>query len=292
MTTAPENSPLVGIGYRHELRYWINSNPEVIDCLEITAEHFFNPKLELKLKDLSQKYPIIVHGSDLSPGSPGPLDCNYLEKLSHVVSITNPLWVSEYLGFSRTPEVDLGYFNSICPNQESIHFIADHVQTLRDTCNKPVILENISTALRITGTLSETVFLNQLCEQADCGLLLDIASLFVNSQNHNYDPYSWLYDIDPQHIQQLHVAGYNYADKRWFDLHQENIQNDLWELTYAAIEYAPVRAVTIERDANFPAVTELERELKALKHALNSTQNNKHGTLTPSNIINPPADFN
>ena len=93
-----------------------------------------------------------------------------------------------------------------------------------------LILENVTSSLRIDGELTETEFLNQLCERAGCGLLLDVTNLFINAKNHGYDPRQWLREIDPSRIKQLHVVGYSLQAGRFHDHHSAPIQDDLMEL--------------------------------------------------------------
>jgi len=265
------SAPLVGIGYRPPIAGWIESCPPEIECLEVTAEHFYKRGV-LKLQELAQHFPMMVHGLGLSLGTPGPLHPDELEWFAAVVETTDPLWVSEHTGFRRTADFELGHFNPVCPNEETVALFVDHLATLQDRIKKPVILENITTQLQVRGTLAETEFLNRICEQAGCGLLLDATNLYVNSRNHKFDPRMWLRDIDPQYIVQLHVVGYSYQDGQWHDLHQQAIQQDLWALIREVLEYAPVQAVILERDDNFPPASELAAELKALKQAASEAQ--------------------
>jgi len=62
----------IGLGYRRELAAWIDSRPANVECLEITAEHFFDGHEEF-LSALARKFPLFVHGLGLSLGTPGPL---------------------------------------------------------------------------------------------------------------------------------------------------------------------------------------------------------------------------
>ena len=71
--------PLVGMGFREPLAEWILSMPEKIDCLELTAEHFFDGG-ELILEQLRDLYPLSVHGLGLSLGTPGPIDQNTMSQ--------------------------------------------------------------------------------------------------------------------------------------------------------------------------------------------------------------------
>lgn len=111
-------------------------------------------------------------------------------------------------------------------------------------------------------------FLNRLCEKADCGILLDVTNLYINSKNHGFDPRTWLNELNPERIVQLHVVGYSVRAGRWEDLHSEPIQDDLLGLIREVLAYAPVRAIIIERDSNFPEPEELAVELRKLEAAL------------------------
>lgn len=165
----------------HELAAWIGSRPQDVDCLEITAEHFFQGG-EGPLATLRHQFPLFVHGLGLSLGSPGPLDSQRLGQFARVVRSANPDWISEHIAFTRTAEADLGHLNPVLPTREMMKVIADHAMEVSERCQKPVLLENITSPIQLTGDLSKTDFLNQLCERADCGLLLDVTNLFIHSR--------------------------------------------------------------------------------------------------------------
>ena len=133
-----------------------------------------------------------------------------------------------------------------------LNIVAEHARAVSERCGKPIILENITSHLRMEGEFTEPEFLNRLCEAADCGLLLDVTNLFINARNHHFDAKSWLYDLDPDRIVQLHVVGYSERDGRLQDTHGQDIQEDLWELIHETLDYARVRAIIVERDDNFP----------------------------------------
>src|SRR5207248_6078515 len=80
---------MVGVGYRKQLADWIDSRPSGVDCLEITAEHFYHGGQE-RLSDLSKRFRLFVHGLGLSLGTPGPLDKSRLEQFARVSSAANP----------------------------------------------------------------------------------------------------------------------------------------------------------------------------------------------------------
>lgn len=254
----------LGIGYRKPLSRWIQSNPPEIGCLEITAEHFFDSSEEI-LRDLRRLYPLFVHGLGLSLGTPGPLDPETLENFARVVRAADPLWISEHIAFTRTAEIDLGHLNPVAPTRETLRVISDHARELSDQCAKPLILENITSHLRMEGEMRETDFLNELCDSADCGLLLDVTNLYINGRNHGFDPIGWLKQINPERIVQLHIVGYSHRDGGWHDSHSEPIQDDLLDLLREVLDYAPVQAVILERDDPAPRPDEIAAELRKLE---------------------------
>jgi hypothetical protein len=256
--------PLIGVGYRAPLAEWVLSCPSELNCLEITAEHFFDHGHE-RLEWLRDNYPLYVHGLGLSLGTPGPLDPETLDQFAKVVDIANPDWISEHVAFTRSDEVDLGHLNPVAPTERSLQILVDHARGLMDRCQKPLILENVTSFLRLTGELSEPEFLNRLCDQAGCGLLLDVTNLLINARNHNFDELAWLRELDPRHIQQLHVVGYSQRSGVWHDDHGAAIQDDLFQLIAEVARTTSVNAVIVERDTNFPPTDELRRELLRLE---------------------------
>lgn len=256
---------LLGIGYRRELDLWIATRPPEVECLEITAEHFFDARTEEKLMELAHDYPFMVHGLGLSLGTPGPLDRQTFDAFCRVVRIANPLWVSEHLAFTRTHEVDLGHLNPIRPTRESIRIVSDHAQEVMERTGKPLLLENITSHLRLSGELSETEFLNRVCEESGCSMLLDIANLYINSRNHGFEARRWLREIEPSKIRQLHVVGYSESEGRLEDYHAEKMQSEVLDLLRETIDYSNPEAIILERDINLETPTALLRELKEME---------------------------
>jgi len=270
-SNAVKISQCIGVGYRRPLAQWILSRPAEIQCLEITAEHFFDDPDTLQL--LKGRYPLMLHGLGLSLGTPGPLDQTYLQQFVHVCRQADPLWVSEHIAFTRSGHVDLGHLNPIPYTEATLALMVDHTQELAQACDKPVILENITSHLHIPGTLTEPEFINRLCEKAGCGLLLDVTNAYVNSRNHNFDVRQWLHQINPDVIQQLHIVGYANEQGVFYDSHSQDIQWELYEFTQTVVEYCQVQSIIIERDNNIPAADQIQTEILQLQQCLGWTQN-------------------
>jgi uncharacterized protein (UPF0276 family) len=134
-----------------------------------------------------------------------------------------------------------------------------------DRCGKPLLLENIATALALKGEMDEPEFLNRLCDRAGCGLLLDVTNLYVNSRTFGFDPASWLSEIEPRNVVQLHIVGYTRRGERWIDAHAEPIQPELYDLADLALSRSDVQSVIIERDESIPGPEALAAELRELE---------------------------
>ncbi len=255
---------MIGVGYRRELAGWIATRPASISCLEITAEHFFD-RDEAELEKLADDYHLFVHGLGLSLGTPGPIDASRLKTFARIAHAAKADWVSEHIAFTRTSTVDLGHLNPVRPTHSMVEIIAEHAREVADVCGKPIILENITSHLPLQGDLAEPDFLNAICARADCGLLLDVTNLYINSRNHGFDPLAWLAQVEPRRIVQLHVVGYSMEHGRYTDNHAMPVQREIIDLARAVVAYGGgVKAVILERDAAFPDAAEMEAETTQL----------------------------
>src|SRR5438105_14311129 len=95
----------VGLGFRQELKEEILSAASQIDFLELLTDQYMDmpPYKELEARDLAKKFPIVLHGVDLSLGTDSPIDEGYLGKIHQVASWVNPKWVSEHLSYTHVP---------------------------------------------------------------------------------------------------------------------------------------------------------------------------------------------
>lgn len=270
-----------GVGYRKPLNDWILSQPDEIDCLELTAEHFYDFP-SATLDKLAAMYPLYVHSIGLSLGTPGDLDQNLLNKLQTLCERVKPKWISEHIAFTRTESIDLGHLNPVAPTRKNRNLLVEHARALSQFTHCPLILENITYHLQLAGDMRETDFINAICEGAQCGLLLDLTNLLVNAKNHCFDPVDWLKQIDPSYITQLHIVGFTKTHQYYEDFHSEAIQSELYRLLEVLSQHAQPEAVVIERDRNFPPVQQLGNELMQIKDIFHDTQSNTHSCAATS----------
>ena len=255
----------VGLGFRGPLRACFADPAAPIACVEVVAEHFFLPQAAPPRRPavLGQR-PLLCHSLDLSLGTPGPLDPDYLERLAAVARGLDAVLVSDHLALTRTAEVELGHLNPVPPTRRNLAAIAAKIRAIQERCGRLFLLENVTTHLRIPAELSFAEFYGGIAREADCGLLLDLTNLYVNARNFGRDPLRALDALDLERVVQLHLVGFSEQAGRLFDTHSEDLQPALFELTEAALERAPVRAVILERDAHYPPRERLYEQLERL----------------------------
>lgn len=259
----------VGLAFRSAFASWLDCAPREIECIEVTAEEFYKGGRG-RLRLLGSTYPMLVHTQRLSLGAPGPLDASELHWFASLVSEAKPLWISDHLGFRCTRDVDLGSPNPIALNRGALNLVADRARRIMEACRTPLLLENISACIAVKGSMSEPEFLSRLCETAGCGVLLDVTGLLVNSRNHAFDPVRWLDDLDRARVTQVHIGGCMERDGYWDDTHDGPIHADAWALLDEVLKRCSVEAIVLERDASFPAASELRHELRRIKDLCNA----------------------
>lgn len=245
----------VGIGWREAIREEILGHPAGIDWCELISEHFIDVPEDrfAHAVDLAARMPVIPHGVDLSIGTDAPIDLRYVHALKTLIDAVKPGWFSDHLCFTRAEGLNLGQLGPLPFTMEAVDVVCRNIAAVQHHIKTPLILENITYDFVIPGAeLSEAAFIAAILERSDIGLLLDVTNLHINSHNHGYDPFRFLSGIPSDRIVQLHVAGGQYRDGKWFDSHSHPVPEAVFELTAFVVARAPVRAILLERDTNFP----------------------------------------
>ena len=160
----------VGLGYRGPLRGSFQDPSAPIDCVEVVADHFFLPQATSPKRpaDLLER-PILVHGLDLSLGTPGPIPSDYLERYLAVARGLDAALISDHLAITRTSEVELGHLNPVPPTCRTRDEVAAKIRAIQEQADLLFLLENVTTHLRLPGELSFPELLNGICEVAETG---------------------------------------------------------------------------------------------------------------------------
>lgn len=258
----------VGIGFREPFRADLFLHRDKIDFLEITADHYFDAnrkKLE-ELNLLREHFPLIPHGLNLSLGSAEGVDESYLERFARLVEKLNPAWFSEHLCFTKSGGKEIGHLAPVPYTNEAVKVFVKNISRVKAKINAPLILENITYNVRFPSSeMSETKFIRTILEETDCGLLLDITNLYINSVNHNFDWREFLDDLPPERIVQLHFVGAHRHGNHLIDAHAHRTGEEIWNVFREVCVRCDIKGAILERDENLPPFAEILEEIEAAK---------------------------
>jgi uncharacterized protein (UPF0276 family) len=267
----------VGIGLRWEFLADLLARIESgrvstsdIPFFEIAPENYMRRGgyIPESLEYVAAHFPIISHGLHMSIGSLAPYRDDYFAELAAFLRRFSLPWHSDHLCFSGIDGRSLHDLLPLPFTEGSALHAAARVREAQSRLEVPMAVENISWYLRLGASdLEEVDHVSLVLEQADCGMLLDVNNVYVNSQNHDFDAKSWIERIDMSRVWQLHVAGHEYraADAMIIDTHGRDVIDPVYELLRFAVLRKGAVAVVLERDSNLVDLDTLLLERRKLQ---------------------------
>lgn len=256
VTTLPRLG--VGIGYRPEMRELYIQHQDRIDWLELIADRYLEPESLERAMPLKEQFPLIPHGLEMSVGSDSPLDEDYCRQVGELIEAIDAPFHSDHLCMTKVGGHDTGIeMGTLVPlpfTERVAERCAAKARRIRELLGVPFALENITYPFQLPGTMSESEFLNKTLEEGECGMLLDLTNVFINSQNHGYDPYEFLESLPLHRVVQVHLAGSVKENGEWVDSHSHGVDShpEVWGLLEYTVQNSSVRGILFERDQNFP----------------------------------------
>ena len=260
-----------GLGLRtvhfdHILRQW----PDV-DWFEAISENFMDSrgKPRYVLRQIAERYPVVLHGVSLSIGSTDPLDFAYLAKVKALAQEVGAVWVSDHLCWTGVLGRNTHDLLPLPFDEEVLAHVVARVRTVQDFLERPLVLENPSTYLAFAeNAMSEWAFLSRMAEEADCGLLLDVNNVYVCSVNHGFDPEEYIRSVPHERIVQFHLAGHTHHGSHIVDTHDHPVSDPVWRLYDLAYKLTGGVSTLVEWDAKIPEFPVLHAQvLKARRFA-------------------------
>ncbi|HEX6502707.1 MAG TPA: DUF692 domain-containing protein [Terriglobales bacterium] len=268
----------VGLGYRRELHASIYAHKQSIDWLEVISEHYTQgpPERMATGCHLARDFVVIPHGVEMSIGTEGEVDSGYLNGLSTFVNAIHPPWFSDHLCFTRAGGISLGTLTPLNRTRAVARAVAAKAQRVQELIGVPFILENIARQFTMNTELSEAEFICEFLEHCDCGLLLDLTNVYINSVNYSEDALRFLDSIPSDRVVQIHLAGGKTSPHGLIDSHSSPVPGEVWELLdYLLRAGAEPKGLMIERDQDYPEdfdeiLTDLNRARNILAAAMTS----------------------
>ncbi len=261
-----------GLGLRREkldemLAMMQTGDLSPVDFMEVAPENWINlgGSFGKKFRQFTEKYDFLCHGLSLSIGSPAPLDEDFVKDIGQFMQTHQVKHYSEHLTYCS----DDGHLYDLLPipfTEEAVHYVAERIRRVQDILQQEISMENASYYTAVPGKeMEEIEFINAVLTEADCGLLLDVNNIYVNSVNHLYDPIKFLKQLPAERIRYAHIAGhYNEDTDLIVDTHGADVIDPVWDILHKAYEYFGVFPTLLERDFNIPAVPELLTEVEQI----------------------------
>ena len=263
------NLPDLGLGvglrtvhFGHILSTW----PRV-DWFEVLSENFMDTGgRPLRVLDqVAERYPIALHGVSMSIGSTDRIDREYLRKLKALARRVRAHWVSDHLCWTGVAGRNVHDLLPMPYTEEALRHTAARVREVSEILERPLVVENPSSYVEFADSrMTEWEFLSRLCEQSDCGLLLDVNNVYVSSFNHGFDPRAYVAAIPADRVVQYHLAGHTHKGTHIVDTHSDHAIKEVWDLYARSCRRTGNVATLYEWDEDIPAFEVVHAEaLKA-----------------------------
>jgi uncharacterized protein len=268
----PRTPTGVGLGLRAEFIAAVHAGEAAgkVAFLEISPENYMHRggRAVRMFEDIAARERIITHGLMMSLGSLEPFAGDYFAELRRFLARHGGAWHSDHLCFSTEQGAVLHDLLPLPLDEATALRLAGRIREAQDRLERPLAVENISYYLPMgEPELSEAEFVSLVCAEADCGLLLDVNNVYVNSKNFGFDVHEMLAGYPIDRVVQLHVAGHTRWDR--FDMvlddHGSLAEPTVHELMQWVVEQTGPIPVLLERDKKIPPLAELLDEVAALQ---------------------------
>ena len=214
----------------------------------------------------ASQYQVNCHGLSLSIGSPDELNKEFVNEIKDFISNYDISIYSEHLSYSQCDNAHLYDLLPIPFRKDAIDHIVDRIKTVQDILGKSITLENVSYYTPLAAEMGEAEFISEILERSDCTMLLDVNNVYVNAFNHQYDAQTFIKNLPLDKVAYMHMAGHKkISDDLIIDTHGSPIIDPVFDLFEWTIQYLKPIPVLLERDFNFPEMSELLNEAHHLE---------------------------
>lgn len=255
----------VGLAYQGPLRSFIESEHELLDFLEVVPDILWtdrgvgeNPRYiedadsVAFIGQVHSSVPIIPHGIGLSIGSAHRFNVDHIEQLAGWHARFQFPWHSDHLSYNLaqngTHEINTGVTLPLPHDRATLDLLVPRIHEIQRRVPIPFLLENNVYYFELADQeFEEADFLNALCRESGCGLLLDLHNLYVNSRNLRTDPMKFLDRLNLDAVIEIHLAGGMELNGFYLDAHSGAVPPPVWKLFERALPSCPnLRGVTFE----------------------------------------------
>ena len=250
-----------GLSFRPELAPWLATRPSEVRCLELTVDAALNASHGFRARQI-RRWPTALQASELAVGSPASRgDVPDLERVLSAVRAVDPMWICGYLGSRHRPETELSYPHPASIDGDCLGRAVANCRRLIDAGVRPLLVENVAAFGIMFDRMSPADFINKLCDESGCGLLLDVTTLMIDKRL-GFDPTRWLWRVDPSHVaaMRLRTVPRQPATGR-SSIGESLVTDDAWALAREIAARTSAETVILQCRGECPAIDELQAEL-------------------------------
>lgn len=254
----------LGLGLRSVHFEHILAERPPVDWFEAISENFMDSggRPRAVIRQVAERYPIVLHGVSLSIGSVDPLDLDYLARLKRLADEVRPAWISDHLCWTGVMGLNSHDLLPMPLTEESLGHVAARVRQVQDVLERPLILENPSSYVRFAqSTMEEPEFLRRLAAGTGCGLLLDVNNVYVSCFNAGMDPAAYIRAFPCESVVQMHLAGHQHEGNHVIDTHDRPVRPEVWDLFRLAWALTGGASTLLEWDGDIPCFADFHSEL-------------------------------
>jgi uncharacterized protein (UPF0276 family) len=281
--------PAVGLLYNPATPDLIDHAPDLIEYFSVMPDRLwfdFGPKAAAgrrfhrtlgaikQVRRYAEGRMLAAHALGLSLPSAMPLDEAFVEAIASMsADLGGFRWLSEHLSLFITPKgtvpnAQAGLGLPVVYDEEAFVIIGAKLRRMKQVLGCPLLLENGSFFTPVPDTeMSEPAFLNRLYAESYSGVLLDLHNLYVTWRNGGTSPEAYLEELDPDAVEEIHLAGGDEFGGFYMDSHSGAVPPPVWEYAFDFVpRFRRLRALTFEFQETYyerlgpkPIVTELER---------------------------------
>ncbi|MCG8699946.1 MAG: DUF692 domain-containing protein [Bacteroidales bacterium] len=272
-----------GLGFRRDIAHEIIEG-EIFEpsFIELAPENWIDigGYWRKKLHEAAEKYPITTHGLSLSIGSPEDLDWDFLRKIKKFNKEFGVKIYSEHLSYTKAENAHLYDLLPIPFRMDAVKHVVDRIRRVQDFLGQRIAIENVSYYTPVAAEMTESEFVSQIANEADCDLLLDVNNVYVNAFNHKYNARQYIESLPLEKVAYIHMAGHLQVNEELIiDTHGQAIIDPVYELFEWTLERVKPVPVLLERDFNLENTEELSTELNELELICQTKWENKHATI-------------
>lgn len=250
------------LGWRPETA-WLIQRRKDLAFTEVVAENLCAEALPAPLAQLRRRgVTLIPHGVSLSLGSAEGYSRAALDHLARIAEQLEAPFVSEHVAFVRAGGVEAGHLLPVARSERMLDIISENMRQVRRVLPVPLALEHIATLFEWPDAeMDEATFVGELLDRTGSRVVLDLANLYANAQNHGSDPVSLLGRLSRGQVAYVHVAGGRWESGLYHDTHGARLDTPVLALLAETLERFGPLPVLIERDDDFGTRWALEAEL-------------------------------